>query len=259
NQSSSWKHVISHDGNEGEVDDEDESGDKYEGHEEWGLLSFLERLELSDVFFVVGIEEKVIMGASGSFPNSSCNKDSIQLLGVDYLILHALLQYIYTGRTQDSVCSVLQVVTSIPSCKILEETRERKFSRSFNYCKTASNDFVLLDETTFRDILQVTEVIEYLDIGMQQGNNQNVIYQHRRCSFKELQYLCDGDNNGVIYFANTSYGEHQWVNPILAKATSFVGPRIKDEKNCAWWMLGIGQDHQSVIIFYEEVLSGSIS
>ncbi|KAF6140817.1 hypothetical protein GIB67_042230 [Kingdonia uniflora] len=55
----------------------------------------------------------------------------------------------------------------------------------------------------------VTEAIEYLDSGMQQGNNQNVIYQHRRSSFKELQYICDGDNNGVIYFAGTSYGEHQ--------------------------------------------------
>ncbi|KAF6137016.1 hypothetical protein GIB67_030780 [Kingdonia uniflora] len=67
---------------------------------------------------------------------------------------------------------------------------------------------------------------------------------HRRSSFKELQYLCDGDNNGVIYFAGTSYSENQWVNPILAKETSFAGPRIEDEKNCAWWMLDIGQDHQ---------------
>ncbi|KAF6158568.1 hypothetical protein GIB67_040082, partial [Kingdonia uniflora] len=71
-----------------------------------------------------------------------------------------------------------------------------------------------------------------------------VIYQHRRSSLKELQYLCDGDNNGVIYFADTSYGEHQWVNPILAKETSFAGPRIEDMKNCAWWMLDIGPDHQ---------------
>ncbi|KAF6144862.1 hypothetical protein GIB67_001873 [Kingdonia uniflora] len=45
----------------------------------------------------------------------------------------------------------------------------------------------------------------------------SVINQHRRSSCKELQYLCDGGNNGVIYFANTSYGEHRWVNPILAK------------------------------------------
>ncbi|KAF6154008.1 hypothetical protein GIB67_026662 [Kingdonia uniflora] len=106
NQSSSWKHMISHDGNEGEVDDEDESEDRYEGHEEWGLLNFLKSLELSDVFFIVGTEEKVvpahkvILGASGSFPISSCNEDSIQILGVDYLILYVLLQYIYTSQTQ---------------------------------------------------------------------------------------------------------------------------------------------------------------
>ena len=42
-------------------------------------------------------------------------------------------------------------------------------------------------------------------------------FQHRRSSFKELQYICDGDSNGVLHFAGTSYGEHQWVNPILAK------------------------------------------
>ncbi|KAF6167950.1 hypothetical protein GIB67_020520, partial [Kingdonia uniflora] len=59
NQSSSWKHVISHNGNEGEVDDEDESEDRYEGHEEWGLLNFLESSELSDVLFVIGAEENV--------------------------------------------------------------------------------------------------------------------------------------------------------------------------------------------------------
>lgn len=45
----------------------------------------------------------------------------------------------------------------------------------------------------------------------------SVRFQHRRSSYKELQYICDGDNNGVLYFAGTSYGEHQWVNPVLAK------------------------------------------
>lgn len=42
-------------------------------------------------------------------------------------------------------------------------------------------------------------------------------FQHRRSSFKELQYICDGDSNGVLHFAGTSYGEHQWVNPVLSK------------------------------------------
>ncbi|KAI8020162.1 BTB/POZ domain-containing protein [Camellia lanceoleosa] len=42
-------------------------------------------------------------------------------------------------------------------------------------------------------------------------------FQHRRSSFKELQYICDGDSNGVLYFIGTSFGEHQCVNPVLAK------------------------------------------
>ncbi|KAF6163362.1 hypothetical protein GIB67_022773 [Kingdonia uniflora] len=122
-----------------------------------------------------------------------------------------------------------------------------------------------------------TEAIQYLDTGMQQGNNQKDArdaLQHglknyplhflflvacnisaSRSSFKELQYLCDGDNNGVIYFAGTSYGEHQWVNPVLAKATSFAGPRIEDEKNLCWWMLDIGQDHQVFSEVYYPIAS----
>lgn len=42
-------------------------------------------------------------------------------------------------------------------------------------------------------------------------------FQHRRSSYRELQYICDGDDHGVLYFAGTSYGEHQWVNPLLAE------------------------------------------
>lgn len=45
----------------------------------------------------------------------------------------------------------------------------------------------------------------------------SVRFQHRRSSYKELQYIRDGDSNGVLHFAGTSYGEHQWVNPVLAK------------------------------------------
>ncbi|KAK9271330.1 hypothetical protein L1049_026920 [Liquidambar formosana] len=64
----------------------------------------------------------------------------------------------------------------------------------------------------------VKEAINYVESGLARPENeQNVRFQHRRSSFKELQYICDGDSNGVLYFAGTSYGEHQWVNPILAK------------------------------------------
>lgn len=44
-----------------------------------------------------------------------------------------------------------------------------------------------------------------------------VRFQHRRSSYKELQYICDGDSNGMLYFAGTSYGAHQWMNPVLSK------------------------------------------
>ena len=33
-------------------------------------------------------------------------------------------------------------------------------------------------------------------------------FQRRQSSFKNLQYICDGDSNGVLHFAGTSYGEH---------------------------------------------------
>lgn len=56
---------------------------------------------------------------------------------------------------QDTVCPILQAVSSVPSCKLIEETCERKFSMHFDYCTTASIDFVMLDEATFSSILKV--------------------------------------------------------------------------------------------------------
>ncbi|CAN6179813.1 unnamed protein product [Urochloa humidicola] len=56
--------------------------------------------------------------------------------------------------SEDTVCSVLQAVSSIPSCKLLEEVCKRNFATHFDYCTTACTDFVLLDEATFKDILQ---------------------------------------------------------------------------------------------------------
>lgn len=52
-------------------------------------------------------------------------------------------------------------------------------------------------------------------------------FQHRKSSFKELLYICDGDSNGVLYFAGTSYGKHQWVNPVLSK----VNPQLQKAIN----------------------------
>lgn len=59
---------------------------------------------------------------------------------------------------QGSVCLILQVIPSIPSCKLIEETCERIFTTHFDYCTTASTDFVLLDESTFSNILEVGSI-----------------------------------------------------------------------------------------------------
>ncbi|KAJ0967945.1 hypothetical protein J5N97_024862 [Dioscorea zingiberensis] len=272
--------------------------------------------------------------------------------------------------TEDSVCPILQAVSSIASCKLLEETCKRSFAMHFDYCTTASTEFLLLDGETFKDILQhadltvtseekvldaillwcmqaseicgwvaiddllgsstteqvfkdrlsfidiflpsvrfplmplqllqklkqsnlcnifpifdqlVTEAIQFAGIGMVMPvNNHNVRLHHRRSSFKELQYICDGDNNGVIYYAGTSYGKHQWVNPVLSKkidvtassptsrytdakalvsrtyqATLYAGPRIQDGHICAWWMIDIGEGHQLMCNYYTLRQDGS--
>ncbi|CAA6657824.1 unnamed protein product [Spirodela intermedia] len=154
---------------------------------------------------------------------------------------------------------------------LLPSTTLEKLERSFICSK-----FLALD-------LLVKEALEYRELGVRpSGADQNVRFQHRRSSFKELQYICDGDSNGVIYYAGTSYGEHQWVNPVLAKrisltasspisrytdpkvlvsrtyqATSFAGPRIENGRSCAWWIIDIGQEHQLMCNYYTLRQDGS--
>lgn len=271
--------------------------------------------------------------------------------------------------SEDSVCQILLVISSVPSCKLIEETCTRTFSMNFDYCTTASIDFVMLDEATFGNILQhpdltvtseervlnaillwcckaeelfgwervdemmlnfTSELVfgerlnlleEFLDfvrfpllphsilrklersnLSMRvprfselvkvattflesgsSGNEKDLNkFQHRRSSFKELQYICDGDSNGVLYFAGTSYGEHQWVNPVLSKkvtitassplsrftdpkvlvsrsyqGTSFAGPRMEDGRNTAWWMVDLGHGHQLMCNHYTVRQDGS--
>ncbi|CAN8247514.1 unnamed protein product [Cochlearia groenlandica] len=272
--------------------------------------------------------------------------------------------------SEDSVCSVLHVVSTISSCKLIEEMCKRKFSMHFDYCTTASLDFVLLDQTDFSDILEsadltVTseekildavlmwcmkaeesqgwevidelmnysspeilfkerlrslddllphvrfsllpyELLERLDnsnLSRQilvldhlvkeaasflafrftcPGNEPISRFQHRRSSFKELQYIRDGDSNGVLHFVGTSYGSHQWVNPVLAKkiiitsssptsrftdpkalasktyvGTSFAGPRMEDGHISSWWMVDLGEDHQLMCNYYTFRQDGS--
>ncbi|WVZ82987.1 hypothetical protein U9M48_030182 [Paspalum notatum var. saurae] len=275
---------------------------------------------------------------------------------------------------QDTVCSVLLAVSSVPSCKLLEEICKRNFTTHFDYCTTACTDFVLLDEAIFKDILQATVILQHGDMTviseervldailtwcmgtcedwasvdkllststpeqlfgerlsaidillpfvrfplmqpsilqrMARSNLANHIkafrqlvaeaiefshagqwtpalyecerFQHRRSSYKELQYISDGDTNGVIYYAGTSFGKHQWMNPVLAKnitvvasspnsrhtdpkalvskiyqGTCFAGPCIEDGKKCSWWMVDIGKDHQLMCNYYTVRQDGS--
>uniref|UniRef100_M4DYQ7 BTB domain-containing protein n=1 Tax=Brassica campestris TaxID=3711 RepID=M4DYQ7_BRACM len=270
--------------------------------------------------------------------------------------------------SEDSVCSVLQVVSSISSCKLIEEMCKRKFSMHFDYCTTASLDFVLLDQATFSDILESVDLTvtseekildavlmwcmkaeepqrwEEIDELMNYSNPETLFkerlqslddllphvrfsllpyelleklgnsnlsrqipvfnrlvkeaasflasrltcpgneatLQHRRSSFKELQYIRDGDSNGVLHFVGTSYGSHQWVNPVLAKkisitsssptsrftdpkalasktyvGTSFAGPRMEDGRISSWWMVDLGEDHQLMCNYYTFRQDGS--
>ncbi|KAM3236841.1 BTB/POZ domain-containing protein [Capsicum annuum] len=562
NHLSLWKHVdyVEHD--LGEDDLEQELEDEIANHESWGLGKFLENWELSDMFFIVGKEERVvpahklILEACGDFGLSSSVEEVVHLPDTSYSVLHVLLQYIYTGHTQilesdlcslkslslqykvmslvkqceeilerimsdkqlvesaqlvdisypswlqrsktfpyglpidmerlerffstgeysdldiyvgvhdivlrshkvilgswstpftkmftngmresisstvclkdvpleafkimlefmysgelnkeategintlllqlllladefgvtllhqecckilleclseDSVCPILQVISSVTSCKLIEETCERIFSMHFDYCTTASVDFVMLDESSFSNILQhtdltvtseervlnaillwclqarelhgwetvnrslvnstpemlfgerlkslneflhlvrfpllpldllkkfegsslsqqittfdhlVKEAIKFLEFGVTdfQGSQR---FQHRKSSFKELLYICDGDSNGILYFAGTSYGKHQWVNPVLSKratitasspisrytdpkvlvsrnfqGTSLAGPQMEGGRNTSWWMVDIGPDHQLMCNYYTIRQDGSRS
>ncbi|PKA46206.1 BTB/POZ domain-containing protein [Apostasia shenzhenica] len=265
--------------------------------------------------------------------------------GITYL-QRECCKYLLDCLSEDTACSILLAIESVPSCKMVEEACMKNFSMHFDYCTTANVNFVFLDETTFKEILQhddmtVTSEERVLDAilmwcmqaseicgwtvvdellnssTLEQlfgdrilsldkflplvrfplmphhllqkvfpsrilNSNFSVRFQYRRSSFRELQYICDGDNNGVIYYAGTSYGEHQWVNPFLAKkititasspacrytdpkalvsrayqATSFAGPRVEGGRTCTWWMVDIGQDHQLMCNYYTFRQDGS--
>ncbi|CAJ1972616.1 unnamed protein product [Sphenostylis stenocarpa] len=325
--------------------------------------------------------------------------------------------------SEDSVCPLLQVLSSIPSCGLIKESLQRRISMNFDYYISASTDFVVLDETTFINIIKhpdltvtseekvlnailmfgmnckelfgwevvdqflvnskpellfgdrlqlvygllpfvrfsllqyslleklqnsnigqrisvfqnlVNEAINFVKYGLAGLENEeknfdhiiyrmilslsqapysilpllscflspdsryrvhacgvwggiimdmgNVRFQHRRSSYKELQYICDGDDHGVLYFAGTSYGEHPWVNPLLAEprkititassphsrytdpkvlvsrtyqGTCFAGPRLESGQNCTWWMVDLSQDHQLMCNYYTLRQDGS--
>eukprot|EP01018_Ginkgo_biloba_P004223 Gb_09011 [translate_table: standard] len=315
----------------------------------------------------------------------------VVLTGSSFFNSHCL-HYAKLIEEIDSVCAILQVVASMAACRPLEEACEEYFSKHFDYCTTASTGFRMLEEASFRRILQasvntarhpelavtseervldavlmwatqdddihgweaaneqlkafgpdiifgqrlellndllplirfplmplvllqkldlsylskqlpvlqqlIREAIQYLnsdasslsyeqkqlfnsfDLNSQgrliQFPSRSISFHHRPSSFKELLYICDGDRNGVIYHAGTSYGEHPWMNPVLAKkisvtasspysrytdakalvsrqyqATSFAGPSVENGRICAWWKVDLGEDHQVATIFFQ--------
>ena len=131
----------------------------------------------------------------------------------------------------------------------------------------------------------VGEAINFIQCGQARlENEEKVRFQHRHSSYRELQYICDGDNHGVLYFAGTSYGEHPWVNPLLAErktititassprsrytdpkvlvsrtyqGTCYAGPRLENGHICSWWMVDLGQDHQLMCNYYTLRQDGS--
>lgn len=106
NHISLWKRVDYSEVVGEEDEEEDLKDDEFTEYEKWGLENFLESWELSDMVFIVGAEErpvpahKAILGASGNIFPLGSSEDVVRLCDVTYPVLHALLQYIYTGRTQ---------------------------------------------------------------------------------------------------------------------------------------------------------------
>ena len=76
-------------------------------HDEWGLKNFLESWELSDIFFIVGDEKKVVPAhkivllASGDFKFDP-GESFLRIPLVSYSVFHAFLEYIYCGKAHVS-------------------------------------------------------------------------------------------------------------------------------------------------------------
>lgn len=101
-------------------------------------------------------------------------------------------------------------------------------------------------------------------------------FQRRKMPFcKELMYVFDGDQNGVIWFIATQHGSQPWVNPVLARRvevkasspasrytdpkavvggkfprTNYAGPRYEDGQPVTWWMIDLGEAHQLSCNYY---------
>ncbi|KAL0366480.1 UNVERIFIED_CONTAM: BTB/POZ domain-containing protein [Sesamum radiatum] len=258
-------------------------------------------------------------------------------MDIDTLLLQLLL---LADQFGDSVCQILQVIPSIPSCKLIEETCERKFSMHFDYCTTASNDFVMLDEAIFGNILQhpdltvtseervlnaillwcckaeelfgwdrvdemmlnstpevvfgerlnsleeflsfvrfpllpspmlqklersnlttcipelnqlVKEAISFLEFGSSGHEKDINKFQHRRSSFKELQYICE-----IAMFVTITRAAHFPITDVFSRVFqkgTVCGPRM--EGGISIMVDGMAHGHQLMCNYYTLRQDGS--
>ncbi|CAI5468328.1 unnamed protein product [Closterium sp. Yama58-4] len=97
-----------------------------------------------------------------------------------------------------------------------------------------------------------------------------------------LQYMHDGDKNGMCFHAGTSYGRHPWMNPVLLGtlsvtassprsrytdgkfivsgdyvSSSFAGPCVEEGCMTAWWCIDLGEKHKLLCNVYTVRQHGS--
>eukprot|EP00850_Spirogloea_muscicola_P000505 SM000002S05585 [mRNA] locus=s2:1003094:1008237:+ [translate_table: standard] len=126
-------------------------------------------------------------------------------------------------------------------------------------------------------LLLIAEALQYLAL-----DQATILENERLSTFKELLYICDGDQNGVCYYAGTSYGRHSWMNPVLIKnltiaassppsrytdpktlvsghfqCTSFAGQCHEDNRTTSWWKVDLGAEHQLICNYYTVRQDGS--
>ncbi|KAI5075302.1 hypothetical protein GOP47_0009378 [Adiantum capillus-veneris] len=112
----------------------------------------------------------------------------------------------------------------------------------------------------------------------------SIQFSQRSSKLKELFFICDGDSNGVLYYAGTSHGAHAWMNPALTKkvsvtassplsrftdakalvsrqyqGTSFAGPSFEGGHPCSWWKIDLGESHQLMCNHYTLRQDGSVN
>lgn len=111
------------------------------------LAHFLENFELSDLQFRVGADERIVPAhrivvacCCAKFPGNWIIVDNVVTLpSIEYPILHALLEYLYTGGTQvlysqlatlQDLCAEFGVETLASQCKELANDRANKIPTS---------------------------------------------------------------------------------------------------------------------------------